>query len=568
MHVDQMLQQEAALEQIERSLRERRSLATIVFFDLAGSTAYRAHRTPERGLAKAFQHNVLVSQAVERLGGRVVKWIGDGIMACFAPEDEIPELHPQGEPVQPHSLRGILAAVAAIESLRLFNKRFETPGDAEATYKEIHTRVGICSGLVHYIALRGVVPPASGDAPEAICNVLDPIGTAADVAARLQGMAADDCILVEHDSFFGRWNAELSIGNSQPMCCSEEAEVHWCRLARNADAPAALRPPCYSIFFPTPQGLEASRRSMTGSEAADEDRFLRLAQEEAERRGATADCPWPPFVFGLQAEPCNVRGLKAPLQVLAFALRPVFDPIHHQPAVALNPQESDSKLGEAEKAFGVLRISRDQMPTARGKFNEVLRVDPRCARAHVFMALTYWIERSYDAALDHAQHALAANPGLAIAWKLRAMLNFMKVLAKQNGSLDDAIGGFMTASKKAGEQFDIDTERCSDAFLAMSYFLRGKQGDNVLAEELVDRLNAVRSKSPVLQVMNRLLAVMRTLRTETAPVWGNLVEEIKAAQGVLGDDNSCGDSLLAKCDLEILAAEVDHRVKIARCENG
>src|SRR5258706_2559583 len=60
------------------------SLAVVLFTDLVGSTAQRAALGEERADELRKLHDRLLSDRVEAHAGRVVKGLGDGIMAVFA----------------------------------------------------------------------------------------------------------------------------------------------------------------------------------------------------------------------------------------------------------------------------------------------------------------------------------------------------------------------------------------------------------------------------------------------------------------------------------------------------
>jgi class 3 adenylate cyclase len=59
---------------------------SFLFTDLADSTLLWEQREPEMAAAVA-RHDSILSEEVERQGGRVVKWRGDGLMAVFADAD-------------------------------------------------------------------------------------------------------------------------------------------------------------------------------------------------------------------------------------------------------------------------------------------------------------------------------------------------------------------------------------------------------------------------------------------------------------------------------------------------
>jgi len=60
-----------------------RTEVTILFSDIKGSTSYFERRGDAEGLAMLQHHNDLLFPVIQENGGRVVKTIGDAIMACF-----------------------------------------------------------------------------------------------------------------------------------------------------------------------------------------------------------------------------------------------------------------------------------------------------------------------------------------------------------------------------------------------------------------------------------------------------------------------------------------------------
>jgi len=61
-----------------------RTMAVVLFTDLVGSTELRARVGEEAAEGLRRMHDRLLAQAVEANSGRVVKGLGDGIMATFA----------------------------------------------------------------------------------------------------------------------------------------------------------------------------------------------------------------------------------------------------------------------------------------------------------------------------------------------------------------------------------------------------------------------------------------------------------------------------------------------------
>ena len=65
------------------ALGTMRTEVTILFSDIKGSTSYFESKGDDEGLAMVQHHNSLLFPVIEEGGGRVVKTIGDAIMACF-----------------------------------------------------------------------------------------------------------------------------------------------------------------------------------------------------------------------------------------------------------------------------------------------------------------------------------------------------------------------------------------------------------------------------------------------------------------------------------------------------
>jgi tetratricopeptide (TPR) repeat protein len=94
----------------------------VLFTDIVGSTAYFEQRGDVEGLALVHRHNDLLFPLVPAHGGRVVKTIGDAIMAVFDDTG-----------------RAVAAAVAMQRALA---------GDASAGHEAIHIRIGLHTGTV------------------------------------------------------------------------------------------------------------------------------------------------------------------------------------------------------------------------------------------------------------------------------------------------------------------------------------------------------------------------------------------------------------------------------------
>jgi class 3 adenylate cyclase len=105
---------------------ERRQV-TVMFSDLVGSTALSTRMDPEdlRKLISAYQKSV--TETVQRYGGFVAKYMGDGVLVYFG----YPQAH---EDDAERAVRAGLELAAAVGGLK--------------THASLQTRVGIATGLV------------------------------------------------------------------------------------------------------------------------------------------------------------------------------------------------------------------------------------------------------------------------------------------------------------------------------------------------------------------------------------------------------------------------------------
>jgi class 3 adenylate cyclase len=107
--------------------RAERRQVTVMFSDLVGSTALSARMDPEdlREVISAYQK--CVAETVQRFGGFVAKYMGDGVLIYFG----YPQAH---EDDAERAVRAGLELVAAVAALK--------------THAPLQTRVGIATGLV------------------------------------------------------------------------------------------------------------------------------------------------------------------------------------------------------------------------------------------------------------------------------------------------------------------------------------------------------------------------------------------------------------------------------------
>ena len=145
--------------------RAERRQVTVMFSDLVGSTALSARMDPEdlREVISAYQKSV--AETVQRFGGFVAKYMGDGVLVYFG----YPQAH---EDDAERAVRAGLELVAAVSRLK--------------THAALQTRVGIATGLVVVGDLIG-----SGASQEQAI-----VGETPNLAARLQGVAEPNGVVI------------------------------------------------------------------------------------------------------------------------------------------------------------------------------------------------------------------------------------------------------------------------------------------------------------------------------------------------------------------------------------
>ena len=140
-----------------RDTAERRQV-TVMFSDLVGSTALSARMDPEDLRKVISAYHRAVAQTVQRFGGFVAKYMGDGVLVYFG----YPQAH---EDDAERAVRAALELIQAVSSVK--------------SSAPLQTRVGIATGLVVVGDLIG-----SGEALERGI-----VGETRNLAARLQGVA-------------------------------------------------------------------------------------------------------------------------------------------------------------------------------------------------------------------------------------------------------------------------------------------------------------------------------------------------------------------------------------------
>jgi class 3 adenylate cyclase/tetratricopeptide (TPR) repeat protein len=142
---------------------ERRHL-TVLFCDLVGSTEIAGRLDPEEWRETVADYHRATTEVINRYGGHVAKYLGDGVMAFFG----YPEAHDNDAE---------RAARAGLELLDAISKLGDQPGRPK-----LAARVGIDSGAVVVGAGAGKEADVFGEAPN--------------IAARVQAVAEPGTVLI------------------------------------------------------------------------------------------------------------------------------------------------------------------------------------------------------------------------------------------------------------------------------------------------------------------------------------------------------------------------------------
>src|SRR5213083_1937999 len=148
-----------------------RKTVTVLFTDVAGSTALGERLDPELLRRVMWRYFETMEAVLERHGGTVEKFIGDAVMAVFG----IPQLH------EDDALRAVRAAVEMRERLAALNEELERERGVR-----LSIRTGVNTGEV-----------VAGDASGGQKLVT---GDAVNVAARLEQAAQPGEILIGPDT--------------------------------------------------------------------------------------------------------------------------------------------------------------------------------------------------------------------------------------------------------------------------------------------------------------------------------------------------------------------------------
>jgi predicted ATPase/class 3 adenylate cyclase len=153
---------------------ERRQL-TVLFCDLVDSTVLAARLDPEewREIVRAYQ--ATSAEVIQRFEGHIAQYLGDGLLVYYS----YPQAHEDDAP------RAVRSGIGIVEAMGKLNTRL-----AQERGLRLSIRVGIHTGLVVVGEIGG------GDRQEQLA-----MGETPNVAARLQGLAAPDTVVISASTF-------------------------------------------------------------------------------------------------------------------------------------------------------------------------------------------------------------------------------------------------------------------------------------------------------------------------------------------------------------------------------
>ncbi|MEY2467411.1 MAG: hypothetical protein QOF21_109, partial [Actinomycetota bacterium] len=191
---------------------QSRKIVTVLFADLAGSTPMQEQMDPEAVRAFNARYYTAMRAAVENRGGRIVKFVGDGVMAVF------------GVPVvaEDDALRALAAAVDMVEAFGTLAGQLRSERGVDTAL-----RIGVNTGEV-------VVDEGDDDV----------VGDAVNVAARLEQFAPRGGVLVGEDTY--RLTRETAVFEPpQELQVRGRSEAVAARILtsldrRGADSPAVF----------------------------------------------------------------------------------------------------------------------------------------------------------------------------------------------------------------------------------------------------------------------------------------------------------------------------------------
>jgi class 3 adenylate cyclase/predicted ATPase len=201
---------------------ERRQL-TVLFCDLVDSTPLSRQLDPEdmREVMRAYYETC--GQVIERFGGYIAQYLGDGLLVFFG----YPQAH------EDDAQRAVRAGLDMIDAIKALDSEIRVRYGVELT-----VRIGCHTGLV-------VVGEVVGEAR----HELMAMGDAPNVAARLQGVAAPNTLVVGPVTYLllGGYFDCRSLGTPPLKGVTAPLEVH--QVLRESAAPTRLDAAAAHIGF-------------------------------------------------------------------------------------------------------------------------------------------------------------------------------------------------------------------------------------------------------------------------------------------------------------------------------
>lgn len=180
---------------------ERRQL-TVAFVDIVGSTPLSERIDPEEFFAVIKTYRDICDEEIRRYGGHIARLIGDGLLAYFG----VPQAH-EDDPER--AVRASLAVAAAVKEHPFLL--------SDGSIVRLGVRIGVNTGVV-------VVGSVPGEPPER----REVFGSSAHVAARLQGLASENGVVVGSSTYeLTRGTFSYSSLGRRPLKGVEEPVDAW-----------------------------------------------------------------------------------------------------------------------------------------------------------------------------------------------------------------------------------------------------------------------------------------------------------------------------------------------------
>jgi class 3 adenylate cyclase/tetratricopeptide (TPR) repeat protein len=342
---------------------ERRQL-TVMFCDLAGSTALSSRLDPEDLREVLGTYHKAVAEVVAGFGGYVAKYMGDGVLVYFG----YPQAH------EDDAERAVRAGLALAERI----------GRLQSSSGRLASRIGIATGHVVVGDLIG-----AGDAQER-----GVVGETPNLAARLQAMAPENGVMIAEATrrLLGDLFEYRDLGTTE---------------VKGLDAPVAiwqpLRPSAVASRF---EALRSSSLSPLVGRDAEMELLLRRWESTKEGEGQIVLVSGEPgigksrltaaFQERLSSEPhTRLRYFCSPHH-RDSVLHPFIAQLEHAAGFA----RDDEPAAKVEKLAELLSRSRDNAPETAAVFADLLGLpasaslpsDPRQKRELTLAALVRQLE--------------------------------------------------------------------------------------------------------------------------------------------------------------------------------